>query len=136
MRLICRWKNLVKNRMIVTDKYYGGVKKSEGIFLDYQLFVKNLKKLACVVSIKVNPDGTHSEPCIEAANDFTGELLWDDSGEFPATNKPDKATHGMGLMNIRRCAQKYKGEINIQTTEENGQKRFLLTVMLYEKDSD
>lgn len=73
---------------------------------------------------------------IEAANDFTGELLWDDSGEFPATNKPDKATHGMGLMNIRRCAQKYKGEINIQTTEENGQKRFLLTVMLYEKDSD
>ncbi|MBQ4422160.1 MAG: sensor histidine kinase, partial [Schwartzia sp.] len=73
---------------------------------------------------------------IEAANDFTGELLWDDTGEFPVTSKPDKATHGMGLMNIRRCAQKYKGEINIQTTEENGQKRFLLTVMLYEKDSD
>lgn len=73
---------------------------------------------------------------IEAANDFTGELLWDDTGEFPVTSKPDKATHGMGLMNIRRCAQKYKGEINIQTTEENGQKRFLLTVMLYERDSD
>ena len=38
--------------------------------MDYQLFVKNLKKLACVVSVKVNPDGTHSEPCIEAANDL------------------------------------------------------------------
>lgn len=73
---------------------------------------------------------------VEAANDFTGELLWDDTEEFPVTSKPDKATHGMGLMNIRRCAQKYKGEINIQTTEENGQKRFLLTVMLYERDSD
>ncbi len=72
---------------------------------------------------------------IEAANDFTGMLTWDEAGELPVTGKPDKALHGMGLMNIRRCAQKYKGEINIQIIEENGQKRFLLTVMLYEKET-
>ncbi len=73
---------------------------------------------------------------IEAANDFMGTLLWDDTGELPVTSKPDKTMHGMGLANIRKCAQKYKGETNIQITEENGRKRFLLTVMLYEKESD
>ena len=72
---------------------------------------------------------------IEAANDFTGELCWDEAREFPVTSKPDKAVHGMGLMNIRRCAQKYKGEIDIQVSEENDRKRFLLTVMLYEKEN-
>lgn len=72
---------------------------------------------------------------IEAANDFTGELCWDEAREFPVTSKPDKAVHGMGLMNIRRCAQKYKGEIDIQVSEETGRKRFLLTVMLYEKEN-
>ncbi|MBO6209435.1 MAG: GHKL domain-containing protein, partial [Schwartzia sp.] len=70
---------------------------------------------------------------IEAANDFTGQLTWDGAAGLPATGKPDKAMHGMGLMNIRRCAQKYKGEMDIQISEENDHKRFLLTVMLYEK---
>lgn len=50
--------------------------------MDYQLFVKNLKKLACVVSIKVNPDGTHSEPCIEAANDLYLESVNVDPKDF------------------------------------------------------
>ncbi len=72
---------------------------------------------------------------IEAANDFTGELLWDEAGELPVTSKPDQAMHGMGLMNIRRCAQKYKGEMDIQVSEETDCKRFLLTVMLYEKEN-
>ena len=72
---------------------------------------------------------------IEAANDFTGQLTWDGATGLPATGKPDKEMHGMGLMNIRRTSQKYKGEMDIQTTEENGQKRFLLTVMLYEKEN-
>ena len=71
---------------------------------------------------------------IEAANDFEGELVWDGAGELPVTGKPDKAAHGMGLANIRRCARKYKGEMDIQVAEENGQKRFVLTVMLYERE--
>ncbi len=70
---------------------------------------------------------------IEAANDFASELHWDEATGLPATGKPDKTMHGMGLMNIRRTAQKYKGEMDIQVSEENGRKRFLLTVMLYEK---
>ncbi|MBQ8698307.1 MAG: GHKL domain-containing protein [Schwartzia sp.] len=70
---------------------------------------------------------------IEAANDFEGKLVWDEAGELPVTSKPDAAMHGMGLANIRRCAQKYKGEMDIQVAEENGRRKFLLTVMLYEK---
>ena len=73
---------------------------------------------------------------IEAANDFTGNLVWDEAGELPVTSKEDKAMHGMGLANIRRCAQKYKGEMDIQVTEENGRQQFLLTVMLYDKEAD
>ncbi len=71
---------------------------------------------------------------IEAANDFTGELQWDGEAELPVTKKPDRAMHGMGLTNIRRCAQKYKGDMEIQIEEENGRKKFLLTVMMYEKE--
>ena len=70
---------------------------------------------------------------IEAANDFTRELHWDGATGLPATSKPNEAMHGMGLANIRRTAQKYKGEMDIQIKEENGQKKFVLTVMLYEK---
>ena len=70
---------------------------------------------------------------IEAANDFTGELQWDGEAKLPLTSKSDKAMHGMGLANIRRCAQKYKGDMEIQIEEENGRKKFLLTVMMYEK---
>lgn len=70
---------------------------------------------------------------IEAANDFTGELQWDGEAELPFTSKPDRAMHGMGLANVRRCAQKYKGDMEIQIKEENGRKKFLLTVMMYEK---
>ena len=73
---------------------------------------------------------------IEAANDFAGGLVWDETRELPVTSKPDAVMHGMGLANIRRCAQKYKGEMDIQVAEENGRKKFLLTVMLYEKDKD
>ena len=73
---------------------------------------------------------------IEAANDFAGNLQWDGAGELPRTQKPDAAMHGMGLANIRRCAEKYKGALDIQVTEESGRKKFWLTVMLYEKDAD
>ena len=45
---------------------------------------------------------------------------------LPETTKKDKSGHGFGLINIRKMAQKYYGEIDI-SQEEN---RFTLTVML------
>ena len=41
----------------------------EGLLLDYQSFVKTINKIACIISIKINPDGTNGDLCIEAAND-------------------------------------------------------------------
>ena len=38
--------------------------------MDYQSFVKTINKIACIISIKINPDGTNGDLCIEAANDL------------------------------------------------------------------
>ena len=38
--------------------------------MDYQAIVKSMKKLACVISVKQEADGTLGTPCIEAANDL------------------------------------------------------------------
>ena len=61
---------------------------------------------------------------IEVENNFDGVI----DSDF-ATTKADKNLHGLGLKNIRRCAQKYLGDIDI-TVDKN---IFKLTVMLYQK---
>ena len=38
--------------------------------MDYQAFVNTVNKIACVVSVKSNPDRTPGDICIEAANDL------------------------------------------------------------------
>lgn len=67
---------------------------------------------------------------LEVENDFAGPFTLPPDGVLPATTKPDKALHGLGLANIQRCARKYQGDIDIAVTEEAGRKRFRLTVML------
>ena len=61
---------------------------------------------------------------ILVSNDFNGELSW--NGELPLTSKSDKQLHGIGLANIQRCAQKYNGDLEIETTAN----KFKLTIML------
>ncbi len=68
---------------------------------------------------------------LEVGNDFAGSFTPPPEGVLPATTKPDKALHGLGLANIRRCARKYRGDLDIAVTEQGGRKRFRLTVMLY-----
>ncbi len=65
---------------------------------------------------------------IEIENNFDGEINFDKKN-FPATTKPDKKIHGIGLENIRRCAKKYLGDIDIKIDK----KIFRLTIMLYKK---
>ena len=38
--------------------------------MNYQAFVDAISKIACIVSVKINPDGTRGDLCIEAANDL------------------------------------------------------------------
>ena len=70
---------------------------------------------------------------LEVENDFAGELHWQPEDHLPATTKPERRLHGIGLANIRRAAQKYRGDIDIQIAERDGKRRFCLTVMLYER---
>lgn len=50
---------------------------------------------------------------IEISNSFTGELQWDAGKELPVTSKKKAEGHGYGLVNIRRVARKYSGDIDI-----------------------
>lgn len=52
---------------------------------------------------------------IEFVNSFQGELSLNESG-LPETSGQDRERHGFGLANIRRTAQKYHGDIDIQIT--------------------
>lgn len=69
---------------------------------------------------------------IEISNSFMGDLQWDTETGLPVTSKekPDghgySQTHGYGLANIRRVAEKYAGDIDI--VQKDGE--FCLTVML------
>lgn len=70
---------------------------------------------------------------IEVENNFCGELIIDSETGLPVSSKDDKRLHGLGIENIQRCAKKYMGDIDISIHESGGQKRFNLTVMMYEK---
>ena len=63
---------------------------------------------------------------IKCENTFTGSLHFDKEGGLPKTKKSDRDFHGIGLSNIKRCAEKYMGDMDISA--ENG--KFTLTVML------
>lgn len=60
---------------------------------------------------------------IQIKNSFKGTLQW--SGEFPVSEKNGNG-HGLGLKNIKNCAEKYFGRVELQTTEGE----FVLNVML------
>ncbi|MCR5452488.1 MAG: ATP-binding protein [Lachnospiraceae bacterium] len=49
--------------------------------------------------------------CVE--NSFDGRLILDDKTGLPKTNK-DGDGHGWGLVNMKNCAKKYYGDINIE----------------------
>ena len=66
---------------------------------------------------------------IEVINDYTGELITDSSSGLPLIAKPGDG-HGFGLMNIRRVARKYLGDMEIVKGEHEGRECCVLRVML------
>lgn len=70
---------------------------------------------------------------IEVENDFLSEIVFDSETGFPVSSKEDKKHHGLGMENIQRCAKKYKGDIDITIQDMGDKKKFILTVMMYEK---
>ena len=66
---------------------------------------------------------------IEVCNSFDGELQWDTESGLPVTSKEKADGHGYGLLNIRRVARKYSGDIAIDVKDG----AFCLSVMLMMK---
>ena len=68
---------------------------------------------------------------IEVENSFAREIVMNKESGLPESSKANKKFHGMGLINIQRCASKYKGDIDIVIgTSKQKQQIFNLTVML------
>ena len=63
---------------------------------------------------------------LEVSNCICKSVEIDDETGLPETTKKDKGSHGFGLANIRKVAQKYYGDIDICQDENS----FTLTVML------
>ncbi|MCM1268404.1 MAG: GHKL domain-containing protein [Bacteroidales bacterium] len=67
---------------------------------------------------------------IEAENDFSEKIVMEKESGLPMSNKANGRLHGLGLSNIRRCARKYQGDIDITISDTGGRKKFTLTVMM------
>lgn len=67
---------------------------------------------------------------IESENNFSGEIELGAETGLPLTSKKKPESHGFGLSNIRRTAEKYMGDIDISTEKRDGERIFTLTVML------
>ena len=67
---------------------------------------------------------------IEIKNEYMEKITLDKETGLPYTNKKNKKLHGIGIENIRKCAEKYMGDIDIELYSEGGRKFFSLTVML------
>lgn len=62
---------------------------------------------------------------IEVSNSFAGKLILDEESGLPESTKNGQE-HGFGLANIRKMAQKYQGDIDIEQKEG----KFILSIML------
>jgi len=63
---------------------------------------------------------------IEICNSYTGDLQWDTEKELPVTSKRKPDGHGYGLVNIRKVARKYSGDIDVALRDGE----FCLSIML------
>ncbi len=67
---------------------------------------------------------------IEIRNRFTGRLPEREPGGTLKTSKPHSSAHGLGIKNMKNCAEKYLGALKWDCTDGE----FVLTIMLQGKD--
>ena len=72
---------------------------------------------------------------IEIANNYNGELVTDPQSGLPLSAKSGMG-HGFGLMNIRRVAQKYLGDIEIGKEKYLDRDCFVLRIMMQMADGN
>lgn len=69
---------------------------------------------------------------LEIENTFYGQIIRRSGEAFPSTDKEDKSIHGMGLLNIKKTAEKYHGGVDYEVKGN----RFILMVMLQNEKED
>ena len=72
---------------------------------------------------------------IEIANDYAGELVTDPQSGLPLSAKSGMG-HGFGLVNIRRVAHKYLGDIEVSKEKYSERDCFVLRVMMQMTDEN
>lgn len=68
---------------------------------------------------------------IQVENSFFGQIPGQKENGLPKTSKDDTWNHGLGLQNVKQCAEKYFGGLSYTCADG----LFRLTVMLQEPDS-
>lgn len=64
--------------------------------------------------IEVSSRKNNNAFLIQVKNSFSGELSLNTETGYPATSKPDRESHGYGLMNMKRITEKYYGTIRLE----------------------
>ena len=54
---------------------------------------------------------------VEISNSYAENIEFDGETGLPVTTKPDSSEHGLGIINIKRSAQKYHGGIDIRLSD-------------------
>ncbi len=67
---------------------------------------------------------------IEIRNAFSGILILDETGKNLLTDKKDLSAHGLGIKNMKNCAEKYYGTLRWEVRNQE----FLLAIMLQGKE--
>lgn len=67
---------------------------------------------------------------IEIRNAFSGSLILDETGKNLLTDKKDLSAHGLGIKNMKNCAEKYYGTLRWEVRNQE----FLLAIMLQGKE--
>ena len=89
--------------------------------IEATLPIKNKEKR----TISLNVRKIKNFVTINIENYFEGNIVFDEKN-LPITTKSDKNFHGFGLKSIRYIVEKYKGNIEINTTKET----FRLSILL------
>ena len=63
---------------------------------------------------------------LKVENSFDGRLVLKAKEEFPVTDKVDRKSHGIGLVNIKSTAEKYQGAVDFRVKG----RVFILSVMM------
>ncbi|MDE6364421.1 MAG: GHKL domain-containing protein [Lachnospiraceae bacterium] len=129
--ILQEWKQEAEKRQILfsCDFYYPA--GSDINVFDVSVILNNalqnaVEHTAKNASVSIRSYCRNNAYMIEAVNSFTGNLQWDSDSGLPVTSKTNAEGHGYGLVNIRRVAGKYAGDIAIDIKDG----KFCLSVML------